>query len=348
MREAIDPHWRYLMWLISPVTPQIMETRAARALTDRPRSLQRYLGVVTPHTTPYVSGTDPCELATAAQMLRDTGYVTTAHGISWNGVWPQYARRKNCGDDDCITPRLADPAWVRDVVAALRGGNHHDPITLVYPLVVVMNDPDKFVRPLSAVPGRPPRLVLDARGLDPADAWEIKQRWPNLEVDVDLSAFSRVTPNDVHRHATEGHVDGVVLGRSVVADPVGLLDVIRDAPCRANDVNRDQLVLEYAYYADVAQHMFGHPYAATELLMPLFPVFQHREGTAFRRLLLDELNRARHAIAAPGITHPSSPYYAVDRGAPTDEYTPGPVFRIIEAALERLQRLRRREARGGF
>ncbi|KAI9189139.1 hypothetical protein H9P43_000567 [Blastocladiella emersonii ATCC 22665] len=358
-REAIDPHLRYLYRLLSPAIPLVSENRAADALLDRKHSLPRYMGVHTPGSAVQISGFAPSSLADAVALLAEAGYVDAEGGVSWNCAWPVRARRRTDALDAVSSSLLHDVTRLLDGVHAIRDAIADDavPVSLVLPVSCSLS-PD---RPAAAVADEfqpvaeallestgpaVDRLVLDPAGCTPAAVSEIKRRWPALTVDLDLSTRASVSMETLAGYRDGGLLDGVVLGRSVAADPTFLLQ-LEDTQHDAGFL--DNVVRNYAVYADVCQHLYGYPYRAQELLAPLFHVYGGHEGRYFRTALQDTLKAytSNRLYLAPR----ASPLTATigDAGDDDAEYAPGPVFGIIDTALELLQHERTvRGYRGRF
>ncbi|ORZ33207.1 hypothetical protein BCR44DRAFT_44233, partial [Catenaria anguillulae PL171] len=334
--------------------PIVSSARPAGALVTRTSSLPRYMGIPTPGTFTQITGFDPEQLATATRMLRDEGYFEQENqaetastnkarsGISWNCAWPMHGKAL----DAAAVGALSDLGLLAACVAAI---GSQLPSNLSLQLVLpVLPEPlgihlgwpsiDAVVDRITSNTSNA-QFVLDPhRGLDYRAVWEIKKRWPRLDLHLDCTLDQSVQLADLERHRDAGGMNGVVIGRAVTRDPLVLGELAAGLGLLGKGmVDVDEIIHNYAVYADVVQDLYGYPYPIHDLLIPLAHVLRGAQGKAFRSALLQpnypcDDSQNIHARSSSS-TFSQPPISESTPGSP-ERRSVGPMYHLIMAQVD--------------
>jgi len=229
MMDWTDRHFRYLMRLISRRAVLYTEMVTTGAIIHGPRDRLLAFDPVEHPVALQLGGSEPDELAECARIGANRGYDAINLNI---GCPSDRVKRGRFGA--CL---MAEPELVRDCVAAMRAAVD---IPVTVKCRIGIDDQDSqaglahFVDTVAAggcesfiiharkawLQGLSPKQNRDVPPLDYERVYRLKQARPDLDIIIN-GGIKDVAEAEPHL----AHVDGVMLGRAVCADPFVLADV---------------------------------------------------------------------------------------------------------------------------
>ncbi|RIA56659.1 tRNA dihydrouridine(20/20a) synthase DusA [Dichotomicrobium thermohalophilum] len=229
MMDWTDRHFRYLMRLISRRAVLYTEMVTTGAIIHGPRARLLEFDPVEHPVVLQLGGSDPDELAECARIGADWGYDEINLNI---GCPSDRVKRGRFGA--CL---MAEPELVRDCVAAMRAAVDI-PVTVKCRIGIDDQDSEAglahFVETVAAggcetfiiharkawLHGLSPKQNRDVPPLDYDRVYRLKQARPDLNIIIN-GGIKDVAEAEPHL----AHVDGVMLGRAICADPFVLAEV---------------------------------------------------------------------------------------------------------------------------
>jgi tRNA-dihydrouridine synthase A len=229
MMDWTDRHFRYLMRLISQRAVLYTEMVTTGAIIHGPRARLLEFDPVEHPVALQLGGSDPEELAQCARIGADRGYDEINLNI---GCPSDRVKRGRFGA--CL---MAEPELVRDCVAAMRAAVDI-PVTVKCRIGIDDQDSEAglahFVETVASggcesfmiharkawLQGLSPKQNRDVPPLDYDRVYRLKRARPDLNIIIN-GGIQNVAEAAPHL----AHVDGVMLGRAVCADPMVLADV---------------------------------------------------------------------------------------------------------------------------
>jgi len=229
MMDWTDRHFRYLIRLISRHAVLYTEMVTTGAIIHGPRARLLEFDAIEHPVALQLGGSEPEELAQCARIGADRGYDEINLNIGCPSDRVQRGRFGAC--------LMAEPELVRDCVAAMRAAVDI-PVTVKCRIGIDDQDSEaglnRFVDTLGSggcetfiiharkawLQGLSPKQNRDVPPLDYARVYRLKAARPDLDIIIN-GGIKDVGDAEPHLD----HVDGVMLGRAVCADPYVLVDV---------------------------------------------------------------------------------------------------------------------------
>ena len=229
MMDWTDRHFRYLMRLISRRAVLYTEMVTTGAIIHGPRARLLEFGAVEHPVVLQLGGSEPDEMAQCARIGADWGYDAINLNI---GCPSDRVKRGRFGA--CL---MAEPELVARCVAAMRAAVDI-PVTVKCRIGIDDQDSEAglahFVETVAAagcdtfiiharkawLQGLSPKQNRDVPPLDYARVYRLKAAQPELDIIIN-GGIKDVSDAEPHL----AHVDGVMLGRAVCADPFVLAEV---------------------------------------------------------------------------------------------------------------------------
>ncbi|KAI9141006.1 dihydrouridine synthase-domain-containing protein [Paraphysoderma sedebokerense] len=234
MLDITDPHFRFLLRLISPNPNHITlytEMKHPYAVITHKSTISQFMGIITPGTIPQLGGSDPVAMAKAADILYRNGYIDESLGININVGCPASSAKE--GTYGAVL--MLSPDQVAGIATAIsKVLPSHIPISVKCRIGVDKNDSDEFVEKFmtSIVRNSPVRwFVLHARkailkGLNPRQNlkvpplnYERVYRMRSLFPDLRLEINGGIATVESVAEQFENGMDGVMIGRKISRDP---------------------------------------------------------------------------------------------------------------------------------
>lgn len=229
MMDWTDRHFRYLLRLISRRAVLYTEMVTTGAIIHGPRARLLEFDAVEHPVVLQLGGSEPDELAQCARIGADWGYDAINLNIGCPSDRVQRGRFGAC--------LMAEPDIVRDCVAAMRAAVDL-PVTVKCRIGIDDKDSEAglshFVETVAAggcetfiiharkawLQGLSPKQNRDVPPLDYNRVYRMKAARPDLDIIIN-GGIKDVADAGSHL----AHVDGVMLGRAVCADPFVLAEV---------------------------------------------------------------------------------------------------------------------------
>lgn len=299
MIDWTDRHFRYLVRLLSRHALLYTEMITAKAVLHGAR--ERLLGYSAEEhpLAIQLGGADPAELAKAAAIAEQAGYIEINLNVGCPSDRVQSGRFGAC--------LMAEPETVAACVAAMQAAVSI-PVTVKCRIGIDEQDSfEEFVRFVEIVKrGGCTTFIVHARkawltGLSPKenrtipplrydDVFKLKNLFPELEIILNGGIASLEVGYGL---VNEGKVDGVMLGREVYHNTfimAGVDPIFFDA-CAPID-NRDQLITRFSEYIEVQLNQ-GIPLKV--ITRHMLGLFQHQYGGKRWRRHLSE-HAHKHCI----------------------------------------------------
>ncbi|KAG2196199.1 hypothetical protein INT47_004725 [Mucor saturninus] len=277
------------------------EMHHCQAVLHHADHLDRFVGKPRPNIVVQLGGSNVQDMAKATKLLQDYGYK---HVNINNGCPSPNVQHGSFGAVLMRTPDL-----VADMLSAMV--QHHVTIPVTVKCRTGVDHQDNFdflqgyVQTLMKSDKPPPHLIVHARkcllkGLSPKQnrsipplnydrVFELSRAFPNLPMSIN-GGFTEV---DEIKSVLE-KVDGCMIGRKVMDDPVFLQSLDQGIYGDTNIKSIEQITSEYLDYADrlyskrLDKDEYGLP-PATLMVRPLMPLFKGRQGRNFRRNIQEKL-----------------------------------------------------------